>query len=498
MKLVTLGRLAVAGNRTDLLRTVLTAVSAALAVVALLAATTVGSITGYAERYTNPLLVEPGLRPGVLTALVLTALPVLALAGQCIRLGAPARDRRLAAIRLAGATPGEAVLIATAETAVAGALGSVLGLGAYLALRAVMAGRNAPGRQLTLPTDVLPPVPAIVLIMLAVPLLAALIGALLMRRVVVTPLGVVRRVRERGPRPWPGLLIGTGLVLFGSVFRMPEDWVVPGAVLNLLLGSGVVLTMIGVVLGTGWISYTAGRLMRRYGRGPATLLAGQRLITDPWNGSRTLAALLAALVAGAVALGFREMLATEFRLYDIYNAMMGFGPGEGYGMSAEPEFYFGAIRLIMVAVWLGAAVAAAGMLVALAESIVARRRTYAALTAGGVPRRTLSAAVLWQTLAPVVPALLLALGAGISLVRLAGAEKGVGGSTSEECVVPTEDFATCAKTVVKHPMIELAVPLPWQNLAVLGGGALLVVLLAAGVGLLVLRSSTDLEELRVG
>jgi hypothetical protein len=495
MRPATLARLAVAGNRTDLLRTVLTAVSAALAVVALLAAATVGAITGYAERYSNALLVEPGLRPGVLTALVLTAVPVLALAGQCIRLGAPARDRRLAAIRLAGATPGEAVLIATAETAVSGALGSVLGLGAYHAVRAILAGRHTPGPR-DLPTDVLPAVWPTVLILLVVPVLAALIGGVLMRRVIVTPLGVVRRVRHRGPRPWPGLLIGVGLVLFGVVFRMPPDRVLPDAVLTLLLGSGVVLTTAGVVLGTGWISYTAGRLLRRYGRGPATLLAGQRLITDPWNGSRTLAALLAALVGGAVALGFREMLATEFRLYEVYNAMLRYAPGEGVGAGAEPEFYFGAIRLIMVVVALGAAVAAAGMLVALAESIVARRRTYAALTAGGVPRRTLSAAVLWQTLAPLVPAVLLALGAGISLIRLAGTEQRTGGFTVEECV--STDGAACVPTQIKHPLVELAVPVPLQDLALLGGGALLAVLLAAGAGLLVLRSSTDLEELRVG
>src|SRR3954453_11711916 len=92
----------------------------------------------------------------------------------------------------------------------------------------------------------------------------------------------------------------------------------------LFLGGGVLFTMAGVVLGVGWISYTAGRLLRRYGRGPATLLAGQRLITDPWNGSRTTAALLAAVIAGSVALGYRALLATTFRFYDLSNQVRGY------------------------------------------------------------------------------------------------------------------------------------------------------------------------------
>ncbi|GIE98157.1 FtsX-like permease family protein [Paractinoplanes rishiriensis] len=492
MSPATLSRLAVAGNRTDVLRTVLTALSSGLAVVALLAAATVISITGWADRYSNPLLVEDGLRPGVMATLVLVSLPVLALAGQCIRLGAPARDRRLAALRLAGATPRESVLIATAETAVASLLGSVLGLVAYLIGREVLTRRDALGRLL-LPTDVLPHPAAIVPIVLVVPLLAALIGALLMRRVIVTPLGVVRRTRDRGPRPWPGLLIAAGLVLFGIPVSWERVHTMPRALFYSLLTAGVVLTMAGVVLGTGWISHTAGRLLRRYGRGPATLLAGQRLITDPWNGSRTMAGLLAAVIVGAGVLGYRANLATTFRAYDLFNQAMGERDGSGISAGDEPGFYFGAIRLIMIAIAVSAAVAAAGVLVALAESIVARRRTFAALTATGVPRRTLAAAVLWQTLAPLVPAILLGLAVGNALARLIETRVTVGGY--ETCI--GEDGTTaCVSQVV--PRIELAVPIPWAHLSLLGGGVLLTVLVAVGAGLLVLRSSTDLEELRAG
>jgi hypothetical protein len=505
----TLARLAVAGNRTDVLRTVLTAISAGLAGLALLSAATVASIGGWAERYSNELLVEGGLRPGVVIALVLVAMPVLALAGQCIRLGAPARDRRLAAIRLAGATPGEAVLIATAETAVASLLGSLAGLLAWAAARRLLDRRDRIGR-LILPTDVRPSTLAIVALVIIVPLLAALIGAVLMRRVIVTPLGVVRRTRDHAPRPWPGLLIAVGLGLFWVLQPLSDESHLPTALtefvrhhfvhlprlaLYICLGAGLACMIVGVVLGTGWISYTAGRLLRRYGRGPATLLAGKQLLADPWSGSRTLAALLAAVIAGAVALGYRSYLATQFLAYDRLNALNPDPEGGGtIGAGAEPSFYFNAIRLVMITVALATAVAAAGILVTMVESIVARRRAYAAMTATGVPRRTLAATVLWHTLTPLVPALVIALVSGVTLVRLTGTRIQEGGDY-QGCA---GDGPVCTAVTIHQPQVLLNVPVPFGMLGLLGAGALLAMLVAVGAGLLVLRSSTDLDELRMG
>ena len=509
MKPSTLLRLGLAGNRTDRLRTLLTAASAALAAIALLAAATVASITGGdwrntgdgglsegSSQYSSSLLAEAGLRPGVITALLLLSLPVLALAGQCIRLGAPGRDRRLAAIRLAGASPRQAVLIASAETAVASAFGSLLGFGIFLLLRAALDRRDASG-QLPLPTDILPSPLLIVLSLLVVPVLAALIGALLLRRVIISPLGVVRPTRDRKPRPWPGVLIVLGIVLFTVPTQM--DMTINETFLNVSLWGGVLLTMIGVVLGTGWVSSVVGRLLQRFGRRPAMLLAGRRLMADPWNGSRTQAALLAAAVAGAIAIGYRQLTITEFASYDRINALVGEGDSSA-GTASEPGFYLGAIRLILIAVAIGMTVAAAGVLVALAESIVARRRAYAALTAVGVPRRVLSESVAWHTIAPLVPALLVAVAAGVTLSRSLGTEvrqssgETVCRGTQAQC---DQDPSTYLEYVEKAEVV-LAVPVPWGALALLLGFALVVTLLAVSAGLIVLRSSTDLEELRTG
>ncbi|MEV4275972.1 FtsX-like permease family protein [Actinoplanes xinjiangensis] len=505
MRAATLFRLSTAGTRTDTLRTVLTGTSAALAGTVMLAAVTVAAVQGGepleqpdgtawlapgAEHYTSPLLREPGLRPGVIFGLLLLTLPVLALAGQCIRLGAPARDRRLAAIRLAGATPGQAVLIAVAETIVASILGSAAGLGIYLGLRRIL-HEPGPGGSLRLPTDVFPdPVP-LVAALLAVPVLAGLIGLIMMRGVAVTPLGVIRRQRRRGPRPWPGLAIAVGILLFNVPVWLSDRMVLSGYVFGALMLAGAALVMVGVVVGTGWISYTAGRLLHRFGRGPVTLLAGRRMMADPWNGSRTLGALLGATVIGGAAMGYHALFVTQGRAEDRFSVLIGTPP--------DPEhaaFYVNATRLVLIAVGAGVAVSAAGMLVALAESVVSRRRTYAALTAAGTPGRTLAGTLLWQTLAPLIPALGLALVSGLVLVRSIYHEVTVGGGTTETCTDPAADPDTCARTVQTDPVVTLPVPVPWEQLMLLGGGTVLTMLVVAGIGMLVLRGSTDLEEIR--
>jgi FtsX-like permease family protein len=473
MRPLTVARLALAGSRTDTLRVVFTAVSSALAAVTLLAAATVAavpelgwSLDGSAvwNPYGADLVAQPGLRPGVVATLLLVALPILALAGQSIRFGSPARDRRLSAIRLAGATPKQAMLIATAETGASALLGSLAGLGAYLVLRSVLDRREPDGR-LWLPTDVLPPVLTIVLILLVVPVLAALAGAFLLRKVIITPLGVVRRTRARTPSLLPGVLIILG-VFSPFVIRPFGGWLARrfghdiGVTALYAIGTLLILAAIlGVVVGTGWISHTTGRLLQRYGRRPAMLLAGRQLMADPWNGSRTLAALLAAVIVGAGVYGVRAQFLID-------------AGADGDYSSPRRDFYTGTFTLISLTVDLVMAVAAAGVLIALAEGIVTRRRGYAALVATGVPRRTLGEAIAWQTLAPLVPATVVALIVGIGLIRApSAAASGIG-------------------------MREAPVPL--ADLVLLGAGAFAIMVLVVGAGLLFLRMSTDLDELRVG
>ncbi|RLP95625.1 FtsX-like permease family protein [Micromonospora sp. CV4] len=504
MRPATLVRLALAGTRTDTARVVLTALSALLAALAGLAALTVlaipkpvGDAWAESEQYRNELLREPGLRGGTAFALLLLAIPVLALAGQCARLGAPTRDRRLAALRLAGATPGQVTRLAVLETGLASLLGTLVGLGAYLVGRKLLHRPDGQG-QLALPTDVLPSVGAMAALVLGLPVIAALATTLMLRRVTTSPLGVTRQAaRERGPRPWAGVLIALGVVCFAAVqpmmYRLDDQHLVSRLV-PLLFAVGGLLAMIGVVIGTGWISYTCGRLLRRYARRPPALLAAGRLMSDPWAGSRTFAALLAALIFGGGAAALRAYFVAQDALERQQSRL------DGVDAGADP-FYLSTMDLVDAAVGVAVLIAAGGLIVALVEGIVSRRRAYSALVATGVPRSALSRSIAWQALAPAVPAILLALGVGTLLGRGLFPKATTGASSSEVCDATTalcDDPATRQQYVriVETAGAERVPDVPLEQLAWLGAGALAAVLVTVGVGLLFLRVSTAVEELR--
>ncbi|MEZ5259473.1 MAG: FtsX-like permease family protein [Ilumatobacteraceae bacterium] len=241
--LATLLRLAVTGGRSDRLRIGLTAAGSAGATVGLLTAAAVAFIEADDGPYRLSVLDQPGLRPGVVTCLVLLTIPLLVLVGQCSRVGAPARDRRLAMLRMAGATPSEVRRIGGLETGVAGLLGSGLGLAGFVALRAVfdstspttvtrtteiigangsitIAAEEVAAMARLLPTDVAIPVWAVLLVLAALPLLTAATAVIALRKVALTPFGVVRSAPSRPPTVVPAVAaaVGTlGLALWTPV-----------------------------------------------------------------------------------------------------------------------------------------------------------------------------------------------------------------------------------------------------------------------------------------
>lgn len=300
-------RLAATGGSADGTRIALTALGAAAGTLALLAAVTV-AVTGPGDGpYTSALLNESGLHPGIVAALVLLCLPVLAFVGQCARIGAPARDRRLAALRLQGATPADVVRVAAGETGLAAGVGAASGAALYFLLRALLGGPvvatypierqisydngsigyvvdTFTGAALRLPTDVAPPLPALALVVVAVPVIAGALSALALRRVTLSPFGVVRREQTRPVRVLPALLflVGTaGLMAFAAVrrlFQVGQDS--PGAV-GAVVFLLFLLTAAGLLLGTSALSAGIGQaLATRTGR-PSLLLAGRRLLAAP-------------------------------------------------------------------------------------------------------------------------------------------------------------------------------------------------------------------------
>ena len=480
--------LATRGGRADLVRIGLTAAGAALGTVTVLAAVTVAAIGPDDGPYRSDLLTQGGLRPGVVFTLLLLCIPILAFVGQCARIGAPARDRRLAAIRLAGGTPSDASRVACGEAGVAAGAGAVLGLALYLGLRVLLdapqlgsflrtteqttsggllvTSEEVHGLVRPLPTDVLPSWWALALVVVAVPLATVAFTRLALRKVAISPFGVLRRRSHRPPRLLPAVLFlagVTGLAAFSAVIRtlgLADGAVGRSLILFLAL---FLLTSAGLVLGNAALASLVGRWVAGRTGSPALLVAARRLVADPYGASRAYGALLLTVLLGAGAQGVRISILT--------------------GTDPADTFYRSTLDLVDLVIVVAVVVAALGLLVVAAEEIVSRRRSLAALTAAGTPIGVLRRAVLAQSLLPLLPTAPLAAAAGVLAAR------GLFGTTTQlpETGPITEE--------VNVPRI-VPIPVPWAELGVLVGGTLLVALAFTAISLVFLRSSTDPSELR--
>jgi hypothetical protein len=336
-----------------------------------------------------PFVAEPGLRPGVVLGALLLLVPVLALTVQALRIGALARDRRLAALRLAGATPAEVRTVAAAEAGTAATVGGLLAGPGYLLLWLVLGALVPPGFRL-LPV----PEPADVLVWALVVALAAaggaLAGAFVQRRLIIEPLGVRRRhrrppARRRGLAAFALAVIIVVLVVprvvFSSAVIATYEAFVPVA-----LGVFVVLLLALVMMAGTQIALATGRRLRRRG-GPAELLASAQLHTDPGAAGRVAAVLFICGLSLGIDVVLIVSMLTEGR--DAY----------------ELAFYLVGMGLVAAAVVVAAVVATLTLALGVADQLLDARRALASLAALGVEEQTLVRALHRQLAASAVPAI---------------------------------------------------------------------------------------------
>lgn len=419
-------------DRREWWRVGLTALGAAPATGFALAAVTLASLRGhYRVPVGSGLLDDPGTRSGVIVGLLLLLVPVLGFLGQCARVGAVHRDRRLAALRLAGASPAQVRRISALETGLACLLGSALATAVTLV---VMLGRWQHPTGLAWA--------AVAVTGLAVPVLGAAAGALALRRVVSSPLGRTRRqTRPRSGR-------GVGLVFAGAVLLVAAVAVaaVAGTSRGAPYGGGpasakppllLALALLAVGAGAVWLSGATaglmGRRLARRARTAATLIAAERLREDPWAAARTHAAALLVTVAGTGYVGVRRTLLAELGRR---------GPD---GLAASRAYYEAGLDLTGAAILVALAITLGGLAVGTAESLAARRRGLAAQTAAGVPRSVLGRALLLETALPLAPALLLGGAGGMTIgvwyARLTA--DGSPGTPYAALLVPLGVYAAC-------------------------------------------------------
>lgn len=227
-----------------------------------------------------------------LTGIVLLAMPVVVLSAAAGRLGAARREQRLAALRLAGATPRQIVAMTAAETAVLGAAGASTGALVYVLLLPALA--EVPygvGGWFT--GDLWVGVGWLAAVVAAVTVLITVSAVSMLRQVAGSPLGVAQQVSPRRTRL---LRLVFFVVVLGYIYQGTgqEGGVKPRQALAML-----VLFYAGFWLVGPWVVDRLGRIVSRRARRPATLLAGRRLSDDPRGAWRTVSGLvLAGFAAG--------------------------------------------------------------------------------------------------------------------------------------------------------------------------------------------------------
>jgi hypothetical protein len=384
-------------------RAALLAGTTALATALLLVALTMLLLPNLAVESLFSLVADPGLRGGTALATAMLVLPLLLMLNQVVRLGTATRERRLAALRLAGATPAEVRRLGAVEVGLPVTVGAMAGPLVFALLRTIFGGQRvnpAAGMHVVdltvtppsdvvatyslanaglslIPTSVTPAWWQTVVVVVLVAAAGVVTGSLASRHLIASPLGVSRRVRRPAPRPWGLLLVGTGLgamaVAAIGVFGRGQAVVM----------AGILLVVLGVLALGPWVAFRSGQRAARRTSDPATLIAAGHLVSDPRPAGRAAAAVGAiGIVSGAAAV-------MEVGVFF-------------YGSFIDPFFVI-SFELVGVALILVLLVTASTLAVHAAESLVDRRRVLAALVAAGTPVSVLRDALRREAMLTSMP-----------------------------------------------------------------------------------------------
>lgn len=393
-------RLATKGGAADRLRRGLVAGCAALAVIPAVGVAGIAAAHHEMDRSSGYGLgflwhVEPAWGAG--TAMVLLMLPVALLAVECARVGSAPRDRRLAAVRAAGGTSRDVRRIVQVETLLMSAVGAVVGVPAALGLWGALPTVVVSGGPL-MPSGVWPEPLHVVGAVVAVALAAGLLSPLAVRRVSVGVDGQLTRDRRVSLALPTTLLLVACLAVAGALQGSTQGaWVVVvGALVVVAVTSGT-FALVGIA---PVVTTLLGGVLSRSGDA-ATMLAGRGMRGHPRMSGRAgsglvLVGLLGGLIAvfgGSLRAGLHQMAASGAQAAGGGNA-----------------FYLVPLLVAEVLVVVVALLGGVGLVVGIAEHVVARRAGLARYIASGVPRRLLRRALVIQVTVPV---------AAISLISMA-------------------------------------------------------------------------------
>jgi hypothetical protein len=223
-----------------------------------------------------------GIRVLLLMGAVLLLVPVTIFIVMATRVAAAHRSRRLAAIRLAGATRLQTAVVAAVETGLGAAAGTAIGWAGYEVGRRVLAATVTFQGAHFFVDDVVVASWLLALVLAGVPLLAMLTAVVTLSGVQAGPLATSRHGRRPPPsarRALP-LAVGIGGLLAAAPLRRVADSETARTLDN-LVPPLVTLTIVGFVVIGPWLCLLAGRGLARLSRRVPGLLAARRTAGDP-------------------------------------------------------------------------------------------------------------------------------------------------------------------------------------------------------------------------
>lgn len=207
-------------------------------------------------------------------AVALLVVPLIVLGTAAGRLATTYRDRRLAAMRLVGATPGQVRAITLFETMLVGIAGALVGTGVYVLSLPLAARVEASGGSWFV-GDLWVGWPVALATLATVPLIVCFSALLGLRKLIISPLGVARRQQAKGATAWRALLFL--LLIVSYIIIAPGIQRSEAVIFGVFFG----MLFLGFSIMGPFVVRILGYIMAFFARKPATLLAGRRIIDDP-------------------------------------------------------------------------------------------------------------------------------------------------------------------------------------------------------------------------
>jgi hypothetical protein len=206
--------------------------------------------------------------------------PVVVFVSTATRLTAAGRERRLALLRLLGASSGQTQLLAVGESVVAIIPGALLGIALFFVARPLVASLQVDQADWFVDA-IVPPMGGAALALIGVPLLGVAAALFALRRLRVSPLGAVRQQRPKPPSPVRLLPLGLATAFFLTAIGMAQGLGGRTSMGVIWIGIGFFGLVVGLAIAGPWLTGVLGRALGRLARGPVGLLASRRLTDAP-------------------------------------------------------------------------------------------------------------------------------------------------------------------------------------------------------------------------